>query len=177
MVELSTIARPYAEALFDVAKTSNIAQWSDWLESWAVVTNSPDFGLLASNPKLAKSQVLDVFVELTKTPADAQARNFLAALVENGRLLALPEVARQFNELKNTHQGLAEAHIESAFPMSDSEVQNILSALEQKFGTKLNATVTVDAALIGGICVTVGDQILDNSVRGKLGAMKTALIA
>jgi F-type H+-transporting ATPase subunit delta len=177
MVELSTIARPYAEALFEVAKTSNIAQWCDWLESWASVTNSPDFGLLASNPKLSKSQILEVFVELTKTPADAQARNLLAALVENGRLLALPEIARQFNELKNAHEGLAEAHIESAFPMSDSEVQNILSALEQKFGTKLHVTVTVNAALIGGICVTVGDQILDSSVRGKLSAMKTALTA
>lgn len=177
MVELSTIARPYAEAVFDVAKTSNIAQWSVWLESWAAVANNPDIGLLANNPKLEKNQVLSVFVELTPTPVDAQAQSFLAALVENGRLLALPEIARQFNELKNAHQGLADALIESAFPMDDAEVQNIVVALERKFGSKLKVAVKVSPSLIGGISVTVGDQILDNSVRGKLGAMKAALIA
>jgi F-type H+-transporting ATPase subunit delta len=178
MVELSTIARPYAEAAFEVAKTSGtIAQWSTWLESWSAVAGSPDISLLANNPKLSGKQVLEVFVELTKTPADAQANNFLAALVDNGRLLALPEIARQFSELKNSHQGSSDALIASAFPMSDAEVQNVLGALEQKFGTKLNVTVQEDESLIGGVCVTVGDQILDGSVRGKLNAMKTALTA
>ena len=177
MVELSTIARPYAEAAFEVAKASNLAQWSDWLESWAAVASNPDIKLLASNPKLNDKQVLDVFVELTKTQAEAQAVNFLTALVENGRLLALPEIARQFAELKNAHQGAADAIIESAFPMAEADVQNIRGALEKKFGSKLNVTVAVNESLIGGVCVTVGDQILDSSVRGKLNAMKAALTA
>jgi len=177
MVELSTIARPYAEAAFEVAKKSNIAQWNDWLQSWSAVAGNENIKLLASNPKLSDQQVLDLFVELTKTPADAQARNFLAALVENGRLLALPEIARQFAELKNAHEGTADAVIASAFPLADSEIQNIRGALEKKFGSKLNITVQVDASLIGGVCVTVGDQILDSSVRGKLNAMKAALTA
>ncbi|WP_370261559.1 F0F1 ATP synthase subunit delta [Limnobacter sp.] len=177
MVELSTIARPYAEAAFEVAKTSNIAQWNDWLQSWSAVASNDNIHLLASNPKLSDQQVLDLFVELTKTPADAPARNFLAALVENGRLLALPEIARQFVELKNAHEGAADAVIASAFPLADSDVQNIRGALEKKFGSKLNITVQVDESLIGGVCVTVGDQILDSSVRGKLNAMKAALTA
>ena len=177
MVELSTIARPYAEAAFEVAKTSNLAQWSDWLESWSTVASNADIKMLVSNPKLTDEQVLEVFVELTKTPAEAQARNFLNALVENGRLLALPEIARQFEELKNEHEGSADAIIASAFPLSDSEVQNIRGALEKKFGSKLNVEVQVDESLIGGVCVTVGDQILDSSVRGKLNAMKAALTA
>ncbi|EDM84730.1 MULTISPECIES: F0F1 ATP synthase subunit delta [unclassified Limnobacter] len=177
MVELSTIARPYAEAAFDVAKTSNLNQWSDWLQSWSAVASNEDIKLLVSNPKLTDEQVLKVFVELTKTPAEAQAMNFLGALVENGRLLALPEIARQFEELKNSHEGSADAIIASAFPMTDAEVQNVRGALEKKFGSKLNVTVQVDESLIGGVCVTVGDQILDSSVRGKLNAMKAALTA
>lgn len=178
MVELSTIARPYAEAVFEVAKNaSNISQWGDWLESWVAVASNADIKLLACNPKLDNQQVLSVFIELTKTPADAQARNFLDALVENSRLLALPEIARQFNELKNAYQAVADAVIESAFPMSDADVQNILGALEKKFGSKLNISVKVNESLIGGVCVTVGDQILDSSVRGKLNAMKAALTA
>lgn len=177
MVELSTIARPYAEAVFEVAKTLNLNQWSDWLKTWSAVASNADIKLLVSNPKLTNEQVLTVFVELTKTPAEAHATNFLAALVENGRLLALPEIARQFEELKNSHEGFADAIIASAFPLTEAEVQNVRGALEKKFGSKLNVNVQVDQSLIGGVCVTVGDQILDGSVRGKLNAMKAALTA
>jgi len=177
MVELSTIARPYAEAAYEVAKATNVAQWSDWLESWSTVASNPDIKLLVTNPKLTDEQILGVFAELSKTPAQGHAENFLRALVENGRLLALPEIARQFLELKNAEAGSAEAVIASAFPLDAAEVQNIASALEKKFGRTLNVTVQVDEALIGGIKVTVGDQVLDSSVRAKLDAMKVALTA
>jgi len=177
MVELSTIARPYAEAAYEVAKATDMAQWSDWLEAWSTVASSADIKLLINNPKLTDEQILTVFVELSKTPAQAQAENFLRALVENGRLLALPEIARQFKELKNADAGAAEAVIASAYPLEASEVQNIAGALEKKFGRSLNVTVAVDASLIGGIKVTVGDQVLDSSVRAKLDAMKVALTA
>jgi F-type H+-transporting ATPase subunit delta len=177
MVELSTIARPYAEAAYEVAKATNVEQWSGWLESWSAVAESADIKLLVNNPKLTDKQILDIFVELSKTPAQAQAGNFLQALVENGRLLALPEIARQFTELKNADAGSAEAVIASAFPLDASEVQIIAGALEKKFGRSLNVTVQVDPSLIGGVVVTVGDQVLDSSVRAKLDAMKVALTA
>lgn len=177
MVELSTIARPYAEAAYEVAKASNLQQWSDWMESWSTVAGNPDIKLLVDNPKVTDEQVLEVFAELSKTPTEAQARNFLSTLVENGRLLALPEIANQFTTLKNADAGSAEAVIASAYAMEDAEVQNIAEALEKKFGRKLNITVKVEESLIGGIRVTVGDQVLDSSVRGKLNAMKVALTA
>lgn len=177
MVELSTIARPYAEAAYEVAKASNLQQWSDWLEAWSAVASNPDIKLLVDDPKITDEQVLEAFADLTKTPAQEQARNFLAALVENGRLLALPEIAAQFTVLKNADSGSAEALITSAFAMDQTDIQNIAESLEKKFGRKLNITVEVDESLIGGIRVTVGDQVLDSSVRGKLNAMKVALTA
>lgn len=177
MVELSTVARPYAEAAYEVAKASNLQQWTDWLEAWSVVASNPDIKLLVDDPKIADEQVLEVFAELTKTPAQAEARNFLRALVENGRLLALPEIAAQFTVLKNADSGSAEAEIASAYPMDDADIQNIAASLEKKFGCKLNISVIVDESLIGGIRVTVGDQVLDGSVLGKLNAMKVALTA
>ncbi|HEX5485492.1 F0F1 ATP synthase subunit delta [Limnobacter sp.] len=177
MVELSTIARPYAEAAFSVAKTGTVSQWSDWLESWSTLASNAEVQALVSNPKLSHDEVLGLFVELSKTQADAHAVNFLRALVENGRLLALPEIAHQFAELKNAQEGASEAVIASAFPMADNDVQGVVAALEKKFGTKLKVTVEVNPALIGGVCVTVGDQVLDSSVRGKLDAMKVALTA
>ncbi|NJM31910.1 MAG: F0F1 ATP synthase subunit delta [Limnobacter sp.] len=178
MVELSTIARPYAEAAYKVANASSkVQQWSDWLDAWAAVAQNPDIRLLIDNPKLNDEQVLAVFSELSGTPAQAEARNFLSSLVENRRLLALPEIAHHFNGLKNADSGSAEAVITSAFSMDASEVQNMVGPLERKFGLKLNVTVQVDETLIGGITVQVGDQFLDTSVRGKLNAMKVALTA
>jgi len=177
MVELATTARPYAEAAFDVALKTGMDQWSEWLSAWAAVAGHPDIGLLANDPKLSDGQVLDAFVALTKTPDIAEARNFLRALTENGRLLALPEIERQFKELRNAREGVADAHIESAFPMGDSEVAALVPALETRFKRKLKPQVTVNADLIGGVRVTVGDQCLDTSVRGRLEAMKAAIVA
>jgi len=177
MVELATTARPYAEAAFDVALKSGMDQWSEWLKAWAAVAGHPDIGLLVNDPKLPDSVVLDSFVALTKTPDVAAARNFLRTLTENGRLLALPEIERQFNELRNAHEGVADAQIESAFPMDDAAVEQLLPALEKRFARKLKATVSVNADLIGGVRVTVGDQCLDTSVRGRLEQMKSAIVA
>lgn len=177
MVELATTARPYAEAAFEVALKSGLEQWSQWLKAWAGVAGNPDIGLLVNDPKLPDTKVLEVFVALTQTPEVAEARNFLRALTENGRLLALPEIERQFNALRNAHEGVADAQIESAFPMDDAEVANLLPSLEKRFARRLKALVTVNPDLIGGVRVTVGDQCLDTSVRGRLDAMKAAIVA
>lgn len=177
MVELATTARPYAEAAFDVAKGKGLDQWSQWLKSWATVAGHPDIVLLVNDPKLSNATVLDVFVQVTSTPDVAEARNFLKALVDNGRLLALPEIERQFNDLRNTHEGVADALIESAFELDDAAVAELLPALEKRFGRKLKASVVVNTDLIGGVRVTVGDQCLDTSVRGRLDDMKAAIVA
>jgi len=177
MVELATTARPYADAAFDVALKQGLDQWTQWLRSWATIAGHPDITLLVNDPKLADTTVLDVFVQLTSTPEVPEARNFLKALVENGRLLALPEIERQFLELKNVHDGVADALIETAFAMDDSAVAELLPILEKRFNRRLKAVVRINSDLIGGVRVTVGDQCFDTSVRGRLEAMKAAIVA
>jgi F-type H+-transporting ATPase subunit delta len=98
-------------------------------------------------------------------------------LVENSRLALLPEIEQQFRELKNAFESTADAQIVSAFPMSDAQVNELLAALEKKFGRKLNASLSVDASLIGGVRVTVGDEVLDSSVSARLQNMQTVLAA
>jgi len=112
-----------------------------------------------------------------KTPLSIDARNFLALLVENGRLLLLPEIASEFLWLKNRHQGEADAEIVSAFPLADAQVAELVAGLEKKFGVKIKPVVSVDASLIGGVRVAVGDQVLDTSVRAQLDRMRDALVA
>jgi len=118
-----------------------------------------------------------LFLGLVKAPVSDSARRFVALLIENGRATALPEIAEQFNQLKNRLEGTALAEISSAFPLEDAQVQQLVGALEKKFGLKLKPTVTVDASLIGGVRVVVGDQVLDTSVRAQLDRMRDTLAA
>jgi len=175
MAELATIARPYAEALFRVAKSGNLAAWSDLVSEMAAVAALPDVKSFASNPKLSDKQVSETFLSLLKSNVSPEAKNFVGMLVENGRLTLLPEIGAQFHALKNAAEGAADAEITSAFALSDAQVKDLVATLEKKFGRKLNPTVNVDNSLIGGVRVTVGDEVLDTSVRAKLQKMYTAL--
>jgi F-type H+-transporting ATPase subunit delta len=175
MAELATIARPYAEALFRVAKSGNLAAWSDLVSEMAQVASHPDVKALANNPKLSDQQIVETFSSLLKSNVSPEAQNFIKMLAENGRLTLLPEIAEQFHALKNAQEGAADAEITSAFEMSDAQVKDLVATLEKKFGRKLNPSVAVDPALIGGVRVAVGDEVLDTSVRSKLQQMHVAL--
>jgi F-type H+-transporting ATPase subunit delta len=175
MAELATIARPYAEALFRVAQGGNLQAWSVTVAEMAAVAALPEVKELSTNPRITDAQIADTFLSVLKSSVSAEAKNLVAALVDNGRLSLLPEVAEQFKLLVNQQQGSADAAIISAFPMDAAQVTGLVAALEKKFGCKLNPSVTVDSSLIGGVRVVVGDEVLDTSVRAKLQQMQTAL--
>lgn len=175
MAELATIARPYAEALFRVAQGGNLQAWSETVAEMAAVAALPEVKEFASSPRLTDTQIAETFLSVLKSSLSPEAKNLVAALVENGRLALLPEIAEQFRLLMNQQQGSADAEIASAFPMEGAQVADLVAALEKKFGRKLNPSVTVDPSLIGGVRVVVGDEVLDTSVRAKLQQMQTAL--
>ena len=177
MAELATIARPYAEALFRVAKTDDLNAWSGLVGEMAQVAANPDFSGFAHNPKISHAEVVSTFLSALKSPVNPQAHNFIGMLIDNGRLSLLPEIATQFHALKNAQEGAADASIVSAFALTDAQVSTLVGTLEQKFRRKLNPLVSVDASLIGGVRVVVGDEVLDTSVRAKLQQMQVALTA
>ncbi len=181
MAELSTIARPYAEALFRIASEDTSADamnsWSSLVGNMGVVASDPDMQRVLSDPRVTGDQVYGVFVGALDSEPKTFAQNFVRTLIDNDRLGAMPEIATQFGLLVDAKQGSAEAKITSAFPMSDGDVADLVKALEKKFAIKLKPVVDVDEALIGGVRVVVGDRVLDTSVRSRLDAMKAALIA
>ncbi|HEV3106551.1 MAG TPA: F0F1 ATP synthase subunit delta [Trinickia sp.] len=179
MAELATIARPYAEALFRVAEGGDIAAWSALVQELAQVARLPEVMSIASSPKVSHAQVVDLLLAAAKSPQkdSPQARNFVQMLVDNHRLSLLPEIAVQFDELKNAREGAADALIVSAFPLDGTPLSELIASLERKFQRKLKPTVQVDPSLIGGVRVTVGDEVLDTSVRARLASMQTALTA
>ena len=179
MAELSTIARPYAEALFEAARSEDapLAGWLGWLEELAQVAGNPQVEQVAGDPNLGAAQLFDLLAGLLNAPLPAAGANFLRTLIDNDRLAALPEIARQFRALKNAAEGVADCTIESAFPLNAAQVADLVASLTRTFGLQLKPQVVVDAGLIGGVRVAVGDHVLDTTVKTRLAQMQAALTA
>jgi F-type H+-transporting ATPase subunit delta len=176
MAELATIARPYAEALFE-ASASDLEGASVWLSELAAIADNAQLQQFAGNPNVSAQQVFEVVSGVAKTTLPAAAQNFLRAVIDNGRLSVLPEIATQFRALKNAQKGSSDAVVYSAFPLDASALAGVSSALEKRFGRQLNLSVELQPELIGGIRVVVGDEVLDTSVKARLEQMKVALTA
>jgi F-type H+-transporting ATPase subunit delta len=176
MAELATIARPYAEALYKSSK-NDLDGTSKWLDALATVAGNPQLLQFAGNPKVSEQQVFDVVADVARMPLPDAGKNFLRAVIDNGRLAALPEVARQFRAMRNAQSGSSDAIVYSAFPIAEFDLGRVSTALEKRFGRKLNLKVQEDKSLIGGIRVVVGDEVLDTSVKARLEQMKVALTA
>ena len=180
MAELATIARPYAEALFKAATAGagmDLVSTAAWVDELAAIAANPQLRQLADNPKVTADQVFAVVTGVARSALSDTAKNFLRTVIDNGRLEALPEVAVQFRALVNGRTGSSDAVVHSAFPMDAAALADVSAALEKRFGRKLNLTAQLDASLIGGIRVVVGDEVLDTSVKARLEQMKAALTA
>jgi len=176
MAELATIARPYAEALFK-SSASDLKGSLAWLEELAAIAADPRLQQLADDPKVTAEQTYGVMAGVCKTALSDKARNFLRTVVDNGRLSALPEVARQFRILVNAQTGSSDAVVYSPFPVEGQALSDLAQTLEKRFGRKLDLVVEIEPELIGGIRVVVGDEVLDTSIKARLEQMKVALIA
>ena len=176
MAELATIARPYAEALFK-AQAADLAGTASWLDELAAVAQNVQLLEFAESPKVSDAQLLELISGVVKTALPEAGKNFLRLAIENRRLVAVPEIAQQFRALKNAQTGTADATVFSAFAIDASALADLSSTLEKRFARKLNLRVEIDASLIGGIRVVVGDEVLDTSVMARMEQMKAALTA
>jgi F-type H+-transporting ATPase subunit delta len=176
MAELATLARPYAEAAFKIADQSGtLAQWSQSLSMLASIVEQAEVKALLGDPRVAASQLADLFLAPASASQPKELRQFVAEVIEYRRLPALSQVAIQFDQLKNRREGQVEAEIQSAFPLESAQLTSLVADLERRYGRKVTPIVRVNPELIGGACVTVGDEVIDGSVRAKLSAMAAAL--
>ena len=176
MAETVTIARPYAEAVFQLAdKAGELAKWSETLARMSGIAANPDMLEAMGNPRLTADQLYGLFASLAGEAMFAQSQNLVRVLIENRRLSLVPEIRDLFEDLKNEREGIVEAQIASAFPLEGASLVALVADLEKRFKRRIQPIVTVDPGLIGGVCVQVGDEVIDGSVRGKLASMGTAL--
>jgi F-type H+-transporting ATPase subunit delta len=178
MAELTTIARPYAQAVFSLAKqTGQLTQWSEMLQFVSSVYVNPEVQLALANPKFTKEDVEQLLLALCGERVNNPARNLLIVLVQNDRLSTLPEIVQLYEHLREREENILEATIESAFPLDESQLLHLVARLEQRTGRKIRANVAVAPQLIGGVKVQIADDVWDGSVRGQLDSMAAALVS
>ena len=177
MAELATLARPYAEAAFQVAAKGDLKQATAEIDALAAVAANAQLRQFADAPKSGAAQVFDVITSVVNMPLSDASKNLLRTVIDNGRLSVLPEIATQFRALVNARSGVSDAIIYSAFAIDAAALAELVAALEKRFGRKLNASVQIDPELIGGVRVVVGDEVLDTSVKARLEQMRAALTA
>ena len=175
MAEPSTIARPYAAALFQATNAADGAQLVTQLDALASIAGDAGLRQFAADPKVSDEQVFGVVTGIAGSDLSPKLRNLLSTVIDNGRLSVLPEIASQFRALVNDRGGVADAQVVSAFPLDAGQQASLAKVLEKRFGRQLKVAVSVDASLIGGVRVTVGDEVLDTSVVARLEQMRAAL--
>jgi F-type H+-transporting ATPase subunit delta len=176
MAELATIARPYADAAFKLASESGgLDRWSDMLALIEAVVTDPDVASRIGDPNVSDHALESLLLGTLGERLDGHGRNLVQMLIQNRRLDLVPHMRALYEEQRREHEGVVEARIISALPMDESQVKPLTAVLERKYGRKVNAQVEVDADLIGGVRIVVGDKVIDATVRGRLDAMAVAL--
>jgi len=178
MAESSTIARPYAEAVFRLADAQGkLAEWSGALANLAAVASDERIRAAVGDPNLSAAKVAGLFIAILSGKLSGDAENLVRVLADNGRLDVLAEVRAQYETLKNEREGVVEAEVYTAFDMGEAQLADLVARLEKRTGRKVKARVTLDKDLIAGVKVVLGDKVIDGSARAQLGALENALKA
>jgi F-type H+-transporting ATPase subunit delta len=174
--ETTTIARPYAEAIFGRASESGkLEQWSDVLGLLAAIVQDERVAAAISNPKLESSQRIALVLDICGKHLDVEGQNLVRLLVRNGRLSVLPEIAKLYEGLKNESQGTLDVQVISAYEMTKDQEDKLAAALKKRLDRDIRVTSEIDSKLIGGVLIRAGDLVIDGSVQGRLQKLATEL--
>lgn len=169
MAELSTIARPYAVAAYNLAKEhKDLGRWSDMLSLMRGVVEDAAMQTVINDPKVQKSDLESVFLDICGKHLSEHGQNLVKVLVEYGRLGLLPAISAAFEALKAKDEGLLQAEIISAVALEEKESKEIIQKLESRFEKKIEVENRVDPELLGGMKIVVGDTVIDTSVQSQL---------
>ncbi|MCU7945925.1 MAG: F0F1 ATP synthase subunit delta [Candidatus Thiodiazotropha sp. (ex Cardiolucina cf. quadrata)] len=167
--EATTIARPYAEAVFAHADESgNLELWSEMLTFLSSVVEDEAFAPIVSNPLVEQQALTELLLEIAGERINGEGSNLIRLLVQNRRLVVLPEIQTLFEELKADKERMMTVHVTSAYVLKPAQEKLIADALKARLGRDVTITSEKDADLIGGVHIRAGDMVIDGSVRGKL---------
>ncbi len=178
MAEASTLARPYAQAIFNLALADNTLKvWSDTLTLLKEVAADESITEIITNPEVSGKRVVSLFADICKDQLDEQGMNFLKVAAQNGRLELLPYIADSFEAMRAEQEGSIEAQVISAYAVNATQKKSIAEALKKKLGREVTITTKTDKSLLGGVIIRAGDIVIDGSVKTQLEKITHSLLS
>ncbi len=176
MQENTTVARPYAQAVFETAsEESKLTEWSEMLGLLEVVVTDPQMKTVLSNPKLDAAALSDFIQDVCGESLSETGSNLVKVLAGAGRLTIIPEINKLYEQLRAEAEGVIEVGVTSAYELAPEQQATISEVMAKRLGRKVEIAHEVDDSLIGGVVIRAGDTVIDASVRGRLKALATQM--
>jgi len=181
MADFTTAARPYANAVYDIASEtgadnkSSLDSWSDALANLATVINDAQISSLLDSPETSKAEKGELVISVLGDNLNAQQQNLVKLMAENGRLKLMSDVVEQFEVARAKAENKIEAEVISAFELTPEQTDELINTLKNKLGKEITLTTTIDKSLIGGVIIKAGDTIIDASMKSQLDSLALSL--
>jgi F-type H+-transporting ATPase subunit delta len=175
MAQALTLARPYARAAFEVAHASgSLADWSTAINFAALVAADPRVVDLGNDPRVSPAQLVALHLP-EGMGADAPFARFLQEVAENGRMHLLTEIAALFDDYKRESESTLKVKVTSAMDLDAAQAEQLRASLKRRFKREIELDTHVDPALLGGVVIDTGEQVIDGSARGRLQRLASVL--
>lgn len=176
MAELTTLARPYAKAAFQVALQENsMDEWSRMLALSAAIAKEEAIKLLLQAPTLTSDQVAQSFIDVCGDELTGKGQNFIRLLAENKRIALLGEVSKIFENLRAQQEKSLDVEVVTPYEISADVSDKLVDALKSRLQKEVRLSTRTDQSLIGGAVIRTGDMVIDSSVRGKLAKLAESI--
>ncbi|HEY5774701.1 MAG TPA: F0F1 ATP synthase subunit delta [Xanthomonadales bacterium] len=176
MSNATTLARPYAKAAFELALAENATgRWNDMLDMASTAVTEKSLAGLLESPHASSSQIVKILTDMAGEAFSARFNDFLAVLAENKRLSLLPEIATQYQGLREEADKLLRVRVVSAFALDEDQATRLKSALAKRFNREILLEAEVDRGVIGGAVIYAGGQVIDGSLRDRLAKLSNRL--
>jgi len=177
MSSVTTLARPYAKAAFELAQAEqDLARWDDMLSLAGRIASDETFSALLENPRISSAEVVRLITETAEDVLNDRFRGYLDVLAENDRLGLLPEIGRLFRILREDAEKRLRVRVVSAVPLDDEQSNRLRDALARRFERTVELENEIDAGVIGGAVIYAGDEVIDGSLRGRLQRLSGNLV-
>lgn len=176
MSSLTTLARPYAKAAFELAQGQGaLGEWDQLLNTAGQAASESSMTALLGNPLAESSQAIGIITEALGEEADSRFVNFIGVLGDNDRLSLLPEIAELFRGLREEAEKRLSVKVVSAIALEDDQAERMKAALAARFDREIEMVSEIDASVLGGAVIYAGDQVIDGSLRGRLQKLEADL--
>ena len=176
MSSLTTLARPYAKAAFELANSDrNLAAWDDMLSAAAIITADEGMANWLQSPHSTAEKAVEITVEAMGGEVDSRFQGYLGVLADNDRLSLCSEISRMFEYLRADAERRLQVRVVSATALQEADIERMQSALAKRFDREITLSNEIDADVLGGAIIYAGDQVIDGSLLGRLKRLETSL--